>query len=158
VPHRQRPHPAQQRAHRGAHDEAHQDTGNHPEHPDLGAQQQRAQREAARCHPERHPDADLPALRVDDPSDQVERGEHRSDQDEDGQHIPQSLIAVDGVVKDLPGLDVVPVGHRHARAGQCCGQGLGQLGGERAGVRARSQGEHQVVDGAELSGEPLRGR
>ena len=63
-------------------DESDADAEHHPEQRDLGGEQQRPDRKPRRGSAERHADADLAPLRLDDPGDEVEGAEGRAEQDE----------------------------------------------------------------------------
>ena len=49
------------------------------------------------------PDADLAALRLDDPAGQVEGGERRAGQDQVGEDLEQLLVALGVLVEDAMG-------------------------------------------------------
>ena len=96
----------------------------HAEQRHLDGEQERAQREGARWDSERHADADLPALRLHDPADQVERREGRSRQQQPGEDVDEPLVALGVGVREPVGLLL---------------RSEGDGGADRPGARARER-------------------
>ncbi len=125
------------------------DPEHHPEQRRPGPRRA-AGRNAMRAgrDPQGHADADLPALGLDDADREVERGEGRAEQDEDGEDVVEALIALDVVVEQAQDLVVLLGGDRvmpdvgeRARpmAAVTCASTSSTVGA------ARADREHQVV-------------
>jgi len=157
VPHRQRQQVGEHPGQRDADQVADPRPEQHADQRDLRGEQQRAHRQQAGAHAERHPDAGLAALRLHDPGGQVQRGERRPGQQQDRDRAPQFRVALDVVIQHPVGRDVGPGRDGRADRWAHCGQGSLELALERSRAAARLQGEDQVVDLAGGTGQLLGG-
>ena len=96
---------------------------------------------------ERHPDADLPALRFDDASGEVERGERGAGQDQHREDVVEALVALDVVVQvAVP--EVAPgTVEGDADVGEAFGQRRFELGAHDIAIGAGRELQHEVVGG-----------
>ena len=157
APHRQRQQVLEYPGQRDADQVADPGAEQHADQRDLRGEQQRADRQQPGAHAERHPDADLAALRLHDPGGQVQRGERRPGQQQDRDRAPQLRVALDVVIQDPVGGDVGPGGDGRADRRAHRGQGGLQLALDRGQAAARLHGEDQVVDPAGSASQLLGG-
>ena len=139
-----------------AHEEPDAEAGDRAEDGDLDADEHGADRELWPRDAERHPDADLAALGLHDPVDQVERGERRREQHECRQGIPEALVVVDVLVQHSDGVGVVTA--RDGGAGAETGDRVGEFGGHGIAVGAVDEHHHGVVDHLVVPADVLRRR
>ena len=141
---------------RVAHDQSDHDTGDCAEHRNLHADQQRPDRELTPGHTQGHPDADLSALRLDDPTDQIERRQRGRDEHQRRECVPEPLVVVDVLVQDSHRVRVVASGHGTAHSQ--IGDRVGELRLDRVPIGSINDREDDVVDHSRMPADVLRRR
>ena len=139
-----------------ADDDTDAEAGDRAQDGDLDADEHGADRELWPWDAERHPDADLAALGLHDPVDQVERGERRGEQHQRRQRIPEALVVVDVLVEHSNGVGVVAA--RDGGAGAEAGDRLGDVSRHGIPVGAVDEHDHGVVDHRLVPADVLRRR
>jgi hypothetical protein len=137
-----------------AHEEPDAESGDRAEDGDLDADEHGADRELWPRDTERHPDADLAALSLHDPVDQVERGKRCGEQHECRQCIPEALVVVDVLVQHSNGVGVVA--GRDGGADAETGDRFAEFGCHGVPVGAVDEHDHCVVDHRVVPADVLR--
>ncbi len=154
--HRQRHEPHEHVEHRRVEGEADRDPQEDAEGRDLGPHEEGAHRQLPAGDAQGHPDADLAALGLHDPADQVEGGEGRPEQDEQREDREELAVGLDVADDHLVG-GIVVAGHHPAADARERGGRAGQVGGHGFPVGAGTDADDEVVDEAGHPGQVLGG-
>ncbi len=114
VPHRQGDEPGEDRPHGAADENADADPEHYAEEGDLGADQERPDRQQPGPHAQCHPDADLSTLLLGQAMDQIEGRADCSGEQQQGERIEHGLVLID--VRGQRGVGEVVVAVRHRGA------------------------------------------
>ena len=146
-PHREWEEALEHRAHERADQETYAHAERDAEDSDLERHEQRPDGQAPGGDAERHPDADLAALRFDDASGEVERGERGAGQDEHGEDVVEALVAIDVVVQ-VAVREVAPGPvERDADVREAFGQRRFELGAHDIAIGPGRELQHEVIGG-----------